>query len=324
MKNKEAILLAAIIIGFGLLAYVLYNFAKPDDLGEKFSPVLPEDVEVAMEGVSRVTATENGEILWTIKNDGLLYMDKISQVNINHPEAMVPVKDGGTVEVRGEEGAFFMKTENFSLKDNIEIKMDKNKKREWVMKGASVDYFRESDNFHIQDIHGAMYPQDGGTMEVSGKEGEYFNKTDNFKLSENIKIKMDRDKRSEWVMEGSAAEYFHKDEIFTISDLFGFIYPESGGTVDVKGNKAVYRDREKLMNLSGDVVCKLSDGTIIMTDDLDFAIEKNTVTTDSKVNISGKGFRLSGTGMYAETQAKKFKLEKSVKLVLDKGFGALK
>jgi LPS export ABC transporter protein LptC len=324
MRYKEAVWLAAIIIVFGSLAIILYNFAKPKQSGKTYQPVLPEDVELAMEGVSRITSTQHGKILWTIKNDGLLYMENVLQVRINHPEAIVPIKDGGTVEVKGNDGTFYRTTENFSLNEDIEIKMGRNGKLEWLIHSDTADYYRKADKFDINNFHGTLYPQDGGTVEVRGERGEYLNKTDNFILSENVKIKMDRNKRTEWIMRGDTGEYFKKDETFTILNIEGVVYPESGGTVDVKGNKGIYHDHDKTMDLSGDVICKMGDGTKIMTDNLNFNIEQNTAFTDSEVKISGKGFKLSGKGMHAQTQAKKIELKKQVKLVLDKGFGALK
>lgn len=71
------------------------------------------------------------------------------------------------------------------------------------------------------------------------------------------------------------------------------------------------------MHLQDDVVITSEDGQKLMTDSLDWNREKDLVTTDDDVMITGEKMTATGTGMHARPGFKSAKLNKDVTVVFD-------
>lgn len=257
MKHQGATWILVILAAIFVLALGLYHVARPPGRSGEFKPVLPEGVQVALEGPTRITSSEKGRVAWIMTSNGLVFYRDKKVVEVGELTALIPLEDGGTVEVRGKSGTYFETTEDIELENGVTIVLDKAGKREWIMNGDT-------------------------------------------------------------------ASYRHREKAFYMSAPRGTVYSGPGESADISGARARYDITARTMQLKKDVICKWSKGTTIETDKLNYSLDTQIASTDSRVLITGKGFTLRGLGLEADMAGKNVVIPHSVNIILDRGMEGVK
>jgi LPS export ABC transporter protein LptC len=173
MKHKEALGLVIILAVLMGLAAGLYRAAKPPQPARSYKPVLPEGVMAALEGNSRITSTQSGRMEWTMLNQGLAYYNSSGKVLVKSPHSWIPVKDGGTVEVRGVAGEYFKDSEDIRLQDGVSVEMEKAGRKQWVIAGDTASFRRGEDAFYIGGMDAELWQASGDTVRIKARNGRY-------------------------------------------------------------------------------------------------------------------------------------------------------
>ncbi len=191
MRFKEALILAAILAGVAALAVLLYRLSKPPEVsaGGERRPVLPEGVQVALEGKSLVTSSERGKITWTMRSRGISYYDAAGRVEVERPLAEVPVEQGGTVDIVGDRGGYFESSEDFELVGDVNVSMSKTGRLEWTISGDTASYRKARDSFFIGGVEGTIHPESGDSVAIKGGQGRYDIKPRTMRLERDVRCR---------------------------------------------------------------------------------------------------------------------------------------
>lgn len=173
MKQRELILFFAIFLGLCGLAVGLYYLSGPKDRRSTLVPTLAEGVFAAMDGPSRITSTQNGRINWTLENQGLVFYQDRGEVDVHAPRALIPVAEGGTVEVAGALGFFEQDSQDISLHGEVDIRMKKSGREEWRFAAENAYYRRKAQAFELDGLAGLISPAAGDSVNISGGIGRY-------------------------------------------------------------------------------------------------------------------------------------------------------
>ncbi len=173
MKRREALWFFAALALVSILAAALYQAAQKPEPKRSYQPVLPEGVTMELGGVSRVTSVQQGRLEWTMLSRGIRYFESSGLADVNQPQAWVPVKDGGTVEVTGASGEYLKGSEDMTITGGVEVEMDKDSRREWVVYGDTASYRKAEDAFHIGRLAAVMFPASGDTVRITAERGRY-------------------------------------------------------------------------------------------------------------------------------------------------------
>ena len=253
-KQKEFVWVILILAGISGLAVALYKVSAPESSAKSFTPVMADGVQVALEGENRITSVEKNKLAWTMASKGLEYYQEKKEVRVVEPQAVIPLKEGGTVEVYGTRGVYFQASEDIGLSDEVSIILNR-----------------------------------GG--------------------------------RQEWVLNGDTASYRRREEAFYISNLQGVISQAQGDTVGIWGEKGRYDIKTRSMVLAGDVVCRRGAGMTLFTDQLNYAVDSSVASTDSAIYIEGLGWKLRGKGLTANLKTQQVVVPAEVNITLTKGGG---
>lgn len=254
MKNRETFFLAAVLAGIAAMSVILYLAARPQEREDSLQPLLPSDVRAALEGETRITSSQGGKLAWTMSCKGLVFHEEEGMVGVEAPTALIPMEDGGTVEVRGERGQYYQKSEDIELLSGVTVALDQSGDRRWVLHGDSASYRRGEDAFYLSGLSGVMKMEAGDTVRVAGRSARF----------------------------------------------------------DVKSRN---------MTLNRDVVCRLEKGVTLETDRLDYNINSRIASTDSPVRVRGRGYDLTGSGLRADMGSNKVEIRGRVTLRLEQGMG---
>ncbi len=254
MKCKRAAQPAGVLGGVVLIVLMLSACTGPEGKGARQGPMLPEGVRLKLEGQTRITSSQSGDLAWTMTCRGLKYYDKGQIVAVDDPVAWIPTLNGGTVEVQGREGRYFQDDEDIELEREVEV--------------------------------------------VSRVLG-----------------------RTKWRVYGSSAAYRRKEEAVHMADLNGFVYTESGDTLKVRSGQGTYFLEQNSMRMQSSVECELGQGIRFFTDSIDYNLDNETAETDSEVFIKGGTWELDGKGVVADMNRQSFYIPASVDLSLAGGFG---
>ena len=254
MKLRSSLILAAVLAVLAGLAGAIYNVAVSEKKGDTHLPVLPEGVQAALEGKTRISSTENGSLAWTMTCEGLMFHEAEKSVRVTSPMAIIPVEEGGTVEVTGASGGYFQDTEDMEIEDGVRVSMTKSGLHEWMVEGDTASYRKGPDTFYIGSPRGAFFLESGETVDITGKKGSF--------------------------------------------------HAPSGD-----------------MHLEGDVLCSIRGGMSLRTGRLVYRSKENVAVSDDNVHIEGKGYVLDGRGLFADMGRERVIIDRGVQLRLEKGFG---
>ncbi|HUT53914.1 MAG TPA: LPS export ABC transporter periplasmic protein LptC [bacterium] len=257
MKLREALWFFGVVAGISILAAALYQAARTPGPARSFRPALPEGVMIELEGPSRITSTQAGKLEWTMLSQGLKYYQPSELAAVDSPRAWIPVKDGGTVEVTGRSGEYFKGSEDILVRGGVQVELDKDARREWVVSGDTASYRKAEDAFYIGRLTAVMFPASGDTVRITAQNGRY----------------------------------------------------DTGA---------------RTMTAARDVNCRWQNGMTLETEQIVYHTDTSLAATDRPVAITGQGFKLQGEGMVADLASKHIKIERKVGLRLEKGMKGLK
>jgi LPS export ABC transporter protein LptC len=176
----------------GAVVMMLYHAARPPAKEENYQLALPDEVMVSLPGKSRVTSTREGAVLWTMTAEGITFYNQPEIVTVEGPAAWIPLKEGGTVEVEGQDGQYFRTSADITLQDQVVVMKDIEGRREWVLNGVTASYRKGEEAFYLSSLRGVLYPEGGETVEVSGAHGRYHAPTQVMDLKKDVTVKYSR------------------------------------------------------------------------------------------------------------------------------------
>jgi len=189
MKQRELLLFFVIFIGLCGLAAALYLFAKPVEGATALAPSLAEGVFAEMRGPNRITSTHNGRLAWTVEDQGLVYYRGRGQVDVYGPHALIPLTDGGTVEVNGLLGFYEQDSQDISLHGGVGVVMSKAGRTEWKLAAENAYYRKAAEAFELDGMTGKLTPAGGDTVAIAGGLGRYDIKHKTMTLDQDVRCR---------------------------------------------------------------------------------------------------------------------------------------
>jgi len=116
-----------------------------------------------------------------------------------------------------------------------------------------------------------------------------------------------------WEVNGDTADVIGNEIILSNVDADTF----GEQKMNVVAKTGVVDQVSGMMRLEEDVVITSENGQRMMTDSLDWSRDKDLVTTDDDVTITGEKMMANGTGMRAHPNLKMAKINKDVTVVVD-------
>ncbi len=261
MKNRQAWGVAAAVILALALAVGLYKMGSRQESGTDYSPVLREDVKIALEGRTKIASTEKGKLSWTMTCSGLEFYrpeKKASDmVKVSAPIADIPLEDGGTARVEAKEGIYYRESEDIILDRGISAAISRDGQRQWTIDGETASYRGEANAFYVSSMKGTMFPESGGTVFLSGNRAKYDSEKKIMSIKGDVNIILKSDGQKEWELSGDTASYEREQDIYHLAGMSGIYTPEEGNTVTISGRKARYLAGQKIMRLFENVHVEL-------------------------------------------------------------------
>jgi lipopolysaccharide export system protein LptC len=189
MKHREVIWFLSVFLGLLGLAAGLYFMARPPERRGSLKPALQEGVFVAMEGPTRITSSKDDRIAWTLSSLGLSFYRDRGQADVHSPVALIPLRDGGTVEVSGALGFYSQASEDISLHGLVRVRQTREGKLNWALAGSDAYYRHAAEVFDLDEISGTLYPENGETVGIEGGEGKYYIKTRTMSLDRDVRCR---------------------------------------------------------------------------------------------------------------------------------------
>jgi LPS export ABC transporter protein LptC len=198
------------------------------------------------------------------------------------------------------------------------------------MTNQGLAFFEDRGVVEVQEPWAWVPLEEGGTVEVKGLSGRYFQATEDMELEHEVIVLLDRNGKREWIMHGDTASYRHAEKAFYISALHGTLYSSAdrgsrpGEDAEIRGESGRYDIAGRTMRLEKGVSCQWSKGVTLETDKLNYSLDTQTASTEAKVLIRGQGFRLQGQGLQADMEGKNVVIPNAVNLRLDQGMRGIK
>jgi len=261
MKNRQAWGVAAAVILALALAVGLYKMGSRQESGTDYSPVLAEDVKIALEGRTKIASTEKGSLSWTMTCSGLeFYRPKkkaSDMVKVLKPVAYIPLEDGGTARVKAEQGIYYRESEDIILDRGINAAISRDGQKQWIIDGETASYRGRAEAFYVSSMKGTMFPESGGTVFLSGKRARYDSARKVMSIKGDVNIIFESEGQKEWELAGDTASYDRGRDIYHLAGMSGVYTPEEGNTVTISGRKARYLAGQKIMRLFENVHVEL-------------------------------------------------------------------
>lgn len=206
-----------------------------------------------------------------------------------------------------------------ALTGNNRVTSTENGKLTWTMQSRGLDYFEERGEVRVQEPRATVPLTEGGTVEVGGKTGIYYQARQDIGLHQEVTIILTRNGRREWVLFGDTASYRKGEEAFYIGGLKGAVYQEQGDSVGIQGARGRYDIKARAMRLQGNVICRWSNGVTLATDHVDYETATSIARTEAPVLITGQGFKLTGQGLTANLKTQEMVIPAQVDVVIQQG-----
>ena len=297
-----------------------------------------EDI-VLSDGV-RITLNRDGRLEWVIDGDTASHRKDQDTFYISGVEGLLYPPPGGgdtlsggdtfgdalvsggeqMVELSGKRGRYHGPSRIMQIDDEVKIVIHREGEKQWTLFGSNAAYHEEPEIYYISGLDGWMHQPEGEGTRVQAEMAWFENRTRIMRLEREVRIQFKQEGEKEWVLNGDTASFHQDREEFFISRLIGV---EKGPEpVEVRAERANYRSREKIMRLYRNVVCRFGDGIRLMSEWLDYDENTGKARTEERVTVEGKGWRLEGIGLEADTNTRKVTVKKSVKVRLEEGFSA--
>lgn len=151
--------------------------------------------------------------------------------------------------------------------------------------------------------------------EASGKLPKVFNGGADMRLEE-IRFVEDKQGQKTWELEAKSVQQYQEQNTMVVEDIKVTFYAKEGRTFLLTGKQGkVYQD-SKNMELAGDVVLTSNEGYQFKTQSVSYRHAEKILSTSDPVEIEGEQLRLTGIGMWVDTEAKTLKIISQVKTQL--------
>lgn len=120
------------------------------------------------------------------------------------------------------------------------------------------------------------------------------------------------DDRIKWELEADRAEYFKEPDLMVFSDVRVTFYSKNGSMYTLQGKEGRYKKATGDMEVSGDVVGRMSEGYDIRATSLKYKAKEKLLLTEDRVVITGSDLRIEGVGLMVDIEKNLFSLKDKV------------
>jgi LPS export ABC transporter protein LptC len=131
-----------------------------------------------------------------------------------------------------------------------------------------------------------------------------------------------KDGRQIWQVKATDAKYYAQEDLTHVHNAKLTVYREKQPPVFIEARTAkLHLDGESLKraDLEGSISVSLRDGLKLVTEEASYDAGKGTVTSASRVDISGEGIRIVGIGMRLWVETEVFELLDEVDSQFEQG-----
>jgi len=109
----------------------------------------------------------------------------------------------------------------------------------------------------------------------------------------------------EWELTALSVNYFQDEKVAEFEDVDITFYSQEGRTFTLHGDSGVFNTETRDIQLSGNVIGTLNDGSRFRTESLCYKAKSKTAKTDDRVLYEGPQFDLEGQGMIMDLEKEK-------------------
>ncbi|MEN3044189.1 MAG: LPS export ABC transporter periplasmic protein LptC [Candidatus Hydrothermales bacterium] len=142
-------------------------------------------------------------------------------------------------------------------------------------------------------------------------------KVEEIKLSENLeetkKVKIVEYKEKEKIFELFSEDIITKEDIIKAKNIEIIVYDRGLKTLLIKSNSGIYKEKEGLVILEGNVKIWNSEGDTLWTKELIYSYNEGIIKSKSPCELFQKGKHIKGEGFESKKPFKKIKIFGKVK-----------
>jgi len=191
----------------------------------------------------------------------------------------------------------------------------------WSMRAEAIDYFFGKKMVAVESPRAWIPVEDGGTVEVAGKTGHYYQDSEDITIEGAVTALFDREGRREWLLTGDTASYRREEEAFYVGGLDGDVFPASGDTMEISGALGRYDVEARKMRVTGDAACSFVNGVSLLAEEINYDLDSETASSESEVRLTGGIWNLRGMGMRADLKKREVVVGGSVNVRIDRSRG---
>ncbi len=138
----------------------------------------------------------------------------------------------------------------------------------------------------------------------------------------NIHLVGDKFGLKEWELEAKAARHFQEGGMTMLEDIEAAFYVKEGGVIRLRGDRGSILHGTRDIELQGNIIIFNADGGYqLITDGLQYVDRTRQIRSSHRVDIGGKGLKVTGRGMSIDLDSGKLSLWGRVDTVLSKSLG---
>ncbi len=133
---------------------------------------------------------------------------------------------------------------------------------------------------------------------------------------ENVHYEKTRKGKTEWEIDARIARHYEGKDLLTLDSVKMTYYGSPERTVRILARQGRIKPSTKDVELLGDVLINSSDGYRLLTNSLKYCSKTSLITTNDRVILMGKSFKIEGVGMKMSIQNDRLSILHAVQTTL--------